>query len=144
MFREADAHARLETGGVLLGVTAAGDLWIEAVIGPGPAARHGQTWFVPDAAYQQERVAELYEASGRRVAYLGDWHTHPGATPALSWRDCRTLRRISRTAAARQPHPVMLILGHGQPWLPTLWRYQPARWYQRGTRFREVSLEIVR
>lgn len=144
MLQEADDRAPLETGGVLLGVAAAADLWIDAVVGPGPAARHGRTWFVPDAAYQQDRIGELYEASGRRIAYLGDWHTHPGAPAVLSWRDRRTLRRISCTPAARQLHPVMLILGHGDPWLPTLWRYRPAPWYQRSIRFTEVSVSILR
>ena len=143
MVREADDRAPFETGGVLLGVSDDEHLWIEAVVGPGPGARHGRTWFVPDAAFQQDRIAELYEASGRRIAYLGDWHTHPGGSAALSWRDRRTLRKISRTPAARQSHPVMLILGHGKPWRPTLWRYQPAPWYQRGTRFSEVNLSVV-
>lgn len=143
MFREADDCAPFETGGVLLGIVDDEHLWIEAIVGAGPAARHGRTWFVPDAAFQQDRIAELYQASGRRIAYLGDWHTHPGASAALSWRDRRTLRTISRTPAARQSHPVMLILGHGKPWRPALWRYQPAPWYQRGTRFSEVSLSMV-
>ena len=144
MFHEADDRAPLETGGVLLGIAASADLWIEAVVGPGPAARHGATWFIPDAAFQQDRISDLYEASGRRIAYLGDWHTHPAAAAALSWRDRRTLRKISRTPSARQPEPVMLILGHGRPWRPTLWRYHPAPWYQPATRFSAVSLSIVR
>ena len=59
MFREADDRAPLETGGVLLGIAAAANLWIEAVVGPGPGARHGRTWFIPDAAFQQDRIASL-------------------------------------------------------------------------------------
>ena len=143
MFREADGRAPFETGGVLLGIATDEHVWIEAIVGPGPAARHGRTWFIPDAAFQQDQISERYEASGRRIAYLGDWHTHPGASATLSWRDRRTLRTISRTPTARQSRPVMLILGHGKPWRPSLWRYLPAPWYRRGSRFREVSLSIV-
>jgi integrative and conjugative element protein (TIGR02256 family) len=83
---------------------------IETVIGPGPGACHYASRFEPDAAWQQSELARSYEDSGRVTTYLGDWHTHPGGLTLPSRRDRRTARAIARTAGARMPSPLMLIL----------------------------------
>lgn len=112
---EAKRHAPLETGGMLLGYSSPGtepeELMVQAVTGPGPDAVHLTNRFEPDATWQQQRLAEAYERSGRTTTYLGDWHTHPGGAPTASRADRRTARRIARTQAARMPRPLMLILG---------------------------------
>ena len=53
--------------------------------------------------------------------YLGDWHTHPGGSPTLSFRDRKTLKQIARWKPARSITPVMVIL-NGQKWQVTPWR----------------------
>ena len=115
---EASRVAPRETGGVLLGWRAGQRIYITEAIGPGPHAAHGQTTFVPDADWQAERIAELYERSGRRLAYLGDWHTHPGGSPVHSEADRATLSTIAAYEPARCPRPVMGILGQpdGEEW----------------------------
>lgn len=143
MLREAGSRFPMETGGVLLGVATSSDVWIDMIIGPGPASQHSATRFVPDADFQQREVARIYEASGRRVEYLGDWHTHPGGSAALSWTDHRTLRRIALDPDARQARPLMLILGHGGPWKPAAWRYAGTAWYQPWGRAVNLRLETV-
>lgn len=143
MLREADERAPLETGGVLLGVADALNVWIDAVVGPGPSAVHGKTSFAPDAAYQERLIADIYERSGRRATYLGDWHTHPGVSPHLSWRDRRTLRTIAASSEARQPTPIMLVYGYGHPWRVKGWRYMPAPWYVPTARVRELRLTLT-
>lgn len=130
MVHEANAKAPLETGGVLLGVSDGANIWIDAVIGPGPGAVHRRMSFSPDAGFQEQQITEFYEASGRRATYLGDWHTHPGTAPYLSWRDRRTLRAISRTPSARQPTPLMLVFGYGDPWRVVACRYEYGLWYR--------------
>ena len=101
-----------ETGGLLVGYDdPSGAPVVTAVVGAGPRALHAAARFRPDARFQQERLAELYEQSGRTSRYLGDWHTHPNGVVAPSRRDRRVLRRISRTRAARVPRPVMVIAG---------------------------------
>jgi integrative and conjugative element protein (TIGR02256 family) len=107
------AHSGRETGGVLLGWRDAHNVVVEHVVGAGPAARHGRASFQPDASWQQARVAQLYEQSGRRLSYLGDWHTHPGGKPIPSRRDDRTLQHIASAAEARCPDPIMVIMGDG-------------------------------
>lgn len=129
MCDEASARAPNETGGVLLGVAAGSTVWIEVVIGPGPNALHRRGYFVPDADYHQQQIATAYERSGRRLAYLGDWHTHPGMSAYLSGTDYKTLRAIGRYIPARQVRPIMAVLGHEHPWELCVWRLQRRPWY---------------
>jgi integrative and conjugative element protein (TIGR02256 family) len=111
MFRDASLWSPLETGGVLLGYSGGeGDLVVTTVIGGGPSASRRETSFEPDHEYQAREIALAYERSGRRWAYLGDWHTHPNGQAVLSRTDRRTLRRIARTPEARAPQPTMLLL----------------------------------
>ena len=110
-FRAPRGHIALETGGVLLGWRDSHNVVVEHVIGPGPGARHERMSFQPDASWQQARIAQLYEQSGRRLSYLGDWHTHPGGSPVPSRRDDRTLQHIASSSEARCPDPVMVIMG---------------------------------
>ena len=116
---QAEQWTPLETGGVLLGWRSPGHVCVTNIIGPGPAAHHTGTSFRPDAVWQAEQIAQLYAASGRRLAYLGDWHTHPGATPVPSPRDVQTLDSIARHPSARCPQPIMIIIGqpHTAQWV---------------------------
>lgn len=100
----------LETGGVLMGFVTANRAVVTSVVGPGPRAVHRRRSFTPDAEWQQQRVAELYERAGRRDTYLGDWHTHPGGSTRASFTDWLAARTIARSRDARCPNPVMLIL----------------------------------
>jgi integrative and conjugative element protein (TIGR02256 family) len=115
--------APLETGGVLLGYVAGADEpVVTEVIGPGPGAVHDTHRFVPDHEYQVSAIERHYHASGRRLDYLGDWHTHPTGPAELSGTDLAALRAIAEHPAARVPKPVMLVLSAGPAWEPTAWR----------------------
>jgi integrative and conjugative element protein (TIGR02256 family) len=100
----------LETGGILMGFVTAEYTVVTSVIGPGPQAIHRRHSFTPDAKWQQGRVAELYERSGRRDTYLGDWHTHPDGSTRASLTDWVAAWTIARSRDARCPNPVMVIL----------------------------------
>jgi integrative and conjugative element protein (TIGR02256 family) len=142
MCAEADARGPNETGGVLLGVAMESAVWIEVVIGPGPTALHGRTHFVPDSDYHQEQIASAYERSGRRLSYLGDWHTHPGGGAYLSSKDSKTLRAIGRQASARQPNPIMAVLAGGEPWTLAIWRLGSRAWFSARRTPEEMTVEI--
>lgn len=124
MKSEATHRAPKETGGVLLGYWSndALDVVITEVVGPGPEASHRRRSFVPDHHYHESEVARLYFESGRRVVYLGDWHSHPGGLLKLSAIDLMTQLRISRSVKARAPMALMLLLAGGNPWLAGAWR----------------------
>lgn len=105
-----------------MGYWAEPDVVITNAIGPGPRAMHHPRGFVPDAQYQEHEVARFYEESGRSSTYLGDWHTHPGATTRLSRRDKRTLQLIARSSEARCSRPLMAVLAGGKSeWDADFW-----------------------
>ncbi|GAA3163994.1 hypothetical protein GCM10010531_15190 [Blastococcus jejuensis] len=115
--REAQRAYPSETGGLLLGWSGQpGMVFISQVIGPGPGASHRATAFSPDAAWQEEQLAYAYELAGRRLQYLGDWHTHPRGTTRLSRTDRATLRHIAEHPDARAERPVMAVLAGGPLW----------------------------
>lgn len=120
---EAQSKAPCETGGVLLGYwyPNGGSVVVTRAVGPGPAAVHETGRFVPDHEYHVREVRRLYRESGRRLRYLGDWHTHPGAAAYLSPKDRRTLRRIASDRQARAREPLMVILAPGPGWEPHVW-----------------------
>jgi integrative and conjugative element protein (TIGR02256 family) len=130
MVTEARRTEPLESGGVLLGWHDQEDLQlvVASVFGPGPEATHQRTRFSPDGDWQREQIAKTYEASGRTVSYLGDWHSHPGGSDSPSRRDERTARRIARSRSARARQPLMLILpGKASTWRPAAYRFVTRR-----------------
>jgi len=116
--------APLETGGVLMGYVQGSDAIVTTWIGPGPQARHGQSYFEPDYEFQEDEIARIYQGSGRVTTYLGDWHSHPGGSLALSGTDRQTLRRISNHSKARAKQPLMMILAGRDPWAFGVWTWQ--------------------
>lgn len=127
VLREAATRAPEETGGLLVGYPSDDALVVTASIGPGPNAVHDRRSFAPDHAWQAEQLAALYEQSGRRIDYLGDWHTHPGGRPALSRLDRETLRRIALHGPARCPTALMLVVSGGPVWQAAAFTCQPGR-----------------
>jgi integrative and conjugative element protein (TIGR02256 family) len=105
---------------------------VSELVEGGPAARRETHRFEPDGAWQRQRIAERYAASGDTLAYLGDWHSHPlGGAP--SRLDRGTARCIAKTRAARCPHPIMLIAV-----------YSKGRWELCGYRYARRRLCPVR
>ncbi len=82
---QAQKHAPNETGGLLLGYRhSPTEAVITDAIGPGPEAKHRASTFEPDYPWQADQLAHCYPAQDRRIAYLGDWHTHPFETTKMS------------------------------------------------------------
>ena len=112
MLKEMNRHFPNETGGVLLGFRSSNEDWIiTRIVGPGPKAIHGRYHFIPDYEFHRNEVARIYEASNCEETYLGDWHTHPGASAYTSERDKKTLKNIFNAKDARLEEPIMLIIG---------------------------------
>lgn len=123
MVAEATKWSPWETGGVLMGyVSNSQEVVVTALVHAGPNAKRTRWTFRPDPQFQNEGIAEQYEASGRHDRYLGDWHTHPGGSGNMSWRDRRTLQSIAECDDARIANPVMVIL-HGEDWQPAAWQF---------------------
>lgn len=134
---ESTRYAPRETGGVLLGHRGsdAAPAVVTELVGAGPAAQREDHRFTPDGPWQRARIAERYEASGRTLDYLGDWHSHPrgnGPSPL----DRSTARAIASARAARCPHPIFLIVTRGEE----DWELR-GYWFAR-RRFRRVPVEV--
>lgn len=146
MTAECDRAAPAETGGVLMGyrTEVADERVATHVIGPGPNAIHEGMRFVPDHDYQLAEITRLYEMSGRRLVYLGDWHSHPGAEGYLSDKDLETLNRIARSRTARVEKPVMLVMAGRNGWEPFAWSHERSSAWIWGRRsiIEPMSVEV--
>lgn len=142
LLSEARSWPLRETGGALLGRRDGELAVIEDVLGPGPNANHGFSHFEPDAKWQLEQGKRVYAASGRTVAYVGDWHTHPHGRPEPSRQDRKTAKMIATTQSFRAPRPLYAIASKRWHQLrrPS-WRLRMMEWYGDG--LQEMELIVL-
>jgi integrative and conjugative element protein (TIGR02256 family) len=139
MTDDAESHFPHETGGVLMGYWASDrEAVVTAIIKGGPKAQRTPTRFSPDSKFQEENISNIYQRSGRRHTYLGDWHTHPGGELALSFTDKSTLHVISRTPEARARKPIMLIVAGDGSWMAGAWQWHPSKVFWRRLKVCEI------
>lgn len=103
-----------ETGGALLGWRDHNDAVVMRVLGPGPRAKHRLHSFEPDGAWQREQGARIYRESGRTIAFIGDWHTHPLGGHKPSPQDEVAARVIAGDPLFRAPEPLSAIVARRQ------------------------------
>lgn len=130
---EANRMWPLETGGILLGYLDTNDeLVIRFASGPGPNAIHRRTTYTPDHEAQMEYLDAMYAEYESVADYVGDWHTHPGMSPVMSFLDCRTLCRIAHSPSLTMKNPVMVIAGNGnsQLWDLRSYVHKEHNWWQ--------------
>lgn len=124
LIREADRMYPLETGGALIGYWSHSDtVVVTASVGPGSASVHSRYSYRHDHVWEASQIALHYKLSGRSAVYVGDWHTHPGASSGnLSITDRRSIRRVIRSQEARVSRPLMAILfGEPRDWNLAIW-----------------------
>lgn len=121
---DADEHFPLESGGVFLGYETGDAVVITAMIPGGEQALRTRWAYAPDTDWQNARIAEHYERSGRLDTYLGDWHSHPGTERAyLSGDDRAVLKKIIKSPDTRSQYPLMCVLaGSVSNWEMHGWR----------------------
>ena len=110
LLEEAKRYRFRETGGALPGWRDTEDVVVSRILGPGPCARHALSHFAPDHEWQGRQGRRIYWESGRRVAYVGDWHTHPRGSPRPSVQDNNAMASIAKDADFRTPSPLSLIV----------------------------------
>ncbi len=130
-------HYPNEAGGMLLGYANGTHRVVTALIGAGPGAKHGKYHMVPDDKYQQEMLLLHFSRTDGRESFLGEWHSHPDASPEMSRTDRRTLHNVTRKSENLMTLPTMMIVGvyaHEQRCVLKAYRRRNAR---RSVRLKE-------
>ena len=112
MISEVEFYSPLETGGSFFGYAAANnDVVITHLVAAGPNAKRTPNSFEPDQTYQLSEMEKLFYEKDSKLSYIGDWHSHPNNSPALSRKDEKTLLNIALVKESQCPYPIMLIIG---------------------------------
>lgn len=102
----------LETGGILAGVFDKGPIiTITDVTTPQSEDIRQRFRFRRSGEGHQALMDQMWEKSGYRKMYLGEWHTHREPTPSPSWVDTSGWKARTKT---RHNAPWMLFLILGQ------------------------------
>ena len=118
----AKAAAPKETGGTLVGhYEADRSVAVIDLILVAKRAKRGSTWFIRPSDTEDRQLDELYDSSGGKLLYLGEWHTHPRAAARPSLRDQRSLIEIAGSPDVACKTPLLLILGGDLDGPPNLW-----------------------
>ncbi len=119
MIALAEAAAPNETGGILVGRRVGAALEVLAASGPGPKAISLPERFERDGSYCQRFLEAMVAELGSGVDYVGEWHSHPGATGAASHRDMLSLTDIAADDDYLTDEPLMIIVGLPAQGAPT-------------------------
>lgn len=110
MAEVAGKRSRRETGGILIGHYSEdlASARIETASDEPPDSIAGRTWFVRG----QTGLAGILERAWREGRYyLGEWHSHPGASPAPSGPDLSSIAKLARHATLMCHRPILVIIG---------------------------------
>jgi integrative and conjugative element protein (TIGR02256 family) len=113
-------HAPQETGGILVGRRQGSEVLVVAASDAGPNAVSTPERFVRDGEHCQRFLAEQVARHGEDpIDYIGEWHSHPGASADPSPRDLASLEEIAQDPQYLTRCPVSLIVGlpqgHDEP-----------------------------
>lgn len=111
-YRQTDPHST-ESAGVLLGYRRGNHIHIvQATLPAADDVRSRFSFTRRDKSHQQIATRE-WQRSGRTKDYVGEWHTHPEATPAPSMVDVSEWRSL----CSRSKKPlIFVILGTAGNW----------------------------
>jgi integrative and conjugative element protein (TIGR02256 family) len=110
-----DSTGKPESGGILLGYRRGAHLHVTMATAQQAGDRSWRYLFKRSARHHQEIALHQWNASDRKMDYLGEWHTHPEHHPSPSATDLNEWHKICRQ---RQTPMVFLIVGwSGELWL---------------------------
>jgi proteasome lid subunit RPN8/RPN11 len=113
MIEAARKAGRSETGGILIGRYGP-EGWVADIVEATPrpqGSRSGWFWFQRSST---GLAALLEDRWSKGLHYLGEWHFHPGGSPAPSRSDVRAMLKVADDEAYRCVVPLLAILG-GRP-----------------------------
>lgn len=101
----------LESGGIIVGYYDAVEsaLKITDITWPQKDDIRGRYRFIRKEAGHQELMDKLWEQSGYRKSYLGEWHTHNQSRPTPSFVDYNNWKNISKRRHNFDEHFFIII-----------------------------------
>ncbi|WP_323671828.1 patatin-like phospholipase family protein [Candidatus Poriferisodalis multihospitum] len=104
----------VETGGLLIGERndATRTITIEGASGPPSDSKHSADGFVRGTRDVDQMLDVLRHNASEQAVYLGDWHSHPNSTAALSDTDREAARGLVGDGAS------VLLIWAGKPEAP--------------------------
>jgi len=120
-YRQTKARA-LEAGGVLLGriIPGSGAGIIDAVTTPTREDHRKRDRFCRAEKGTQKLIKGAWKKSGGSSIYLGEWHTHPQASPIPSGLDLENWKRLVKKSTFEQSALIFVIVGTKTD---CVWRY---------------------
>lgn len=103
---ESGASSR-EAGGILLGSYRGDHIEVSGFTTPYPKDRRLFALFDRIDPLHQSTALTAWQQSGGTDTYIGEWHTHPEASPSPSWLDTRTWRKLIKRSNA----PMVFAIG---------------------------------
>lgn len=95
-----------ESGGILLGYRRADHLHVVDATVPSSHDRRARTRFFRSANHHQDAALSAWKKSGKRLDYIGEWHTHPEFKPSPSGLDLSEWIKLLE----RQPSKAMVFV----------------------------------
>jgi integrative and conjugative element protein (TIGR02256 family) len=108
-----------EAGGILLGSYRGPHVEIIGCTTPLPRDRRFWNLFDRKDPGHREEAVRCWQQSGKTVTFVGEWHTHPEATPSPSFVDRSTWRRIARR---HKFGPLVFVIRGISGWWFGIWR----------------------
>lgn len=110
-----------EAGGILLGMIRGPHLEITDFTIPGKQDIRKLYDFYRQDPIHQQKAADAWHSSGKTMAFLGDWHTHPYGEPAPSSTDKKSWRE---SVSGQRPQMVFVIISP-EEWGVYMTSYSP-------------------
>lgn len=128
-----------EIGGWLLGYWTEDRAAIIVTHATPPAARGSAFGITISGRGHRDRFDEVWERTGGRVTFLGDWHTHPGGPAIPSAQDRRAMEQLASEGDYGTPEPLIAIVSTAR--LPRFTGPNEIRWYCRSPGGDVVSMD---
>lgn len=112
-YRQGAMHD-VEAGGILLGARRARHIDITLATTPKHGDKRSRVGFHRLSSFHQSFAIRAWRRFGRKLDYVGEWHTHPERNPSPSPIDQMEWAKLMRT---RNSDLVFMILGISGVWL---------------------------
>nr|WP_199000946.1 ThiF family adenylyltransferase [Flavobacterium sp. ASV13] len=105
---ELDKHYPNEFGGVFVGFKENDLIIVKDILLP-DKYENGKTVFIRHPGTLNERLQSIFEETSGKIIYLGEWHSHPDASPMPSQTDIKTMKEIAENNEINNINPLLMI-----------------------------------